>query len=273
MRDHAIAYAAAGYPVFPCVPRGKCPVCAHGLSEATTDPDQVRAWWKATPNANIGFRVDGHIIIDVDGPEGVTSLRDLAQHIGEPLPRCPANVTRRGWHLVYRLPAGVGATIPNRARVRPGIDTRIDNRGYIIAPPSVHESGHRYTWWADGPPLHEAPLLPAGWATGLARARRKATTVAAPPRPTVGGLSRYGLGALTAILDELRAAQEGGRNDSLYHACRRILEITDAGHLPDAEEPLRHAEQIALHLGLTQHEIDSTMGSARDGHKQKAAVA
>jgi hypothetical protein len=37
--SRALAYAAAGTPVFPCQPSGKSPITAHGFRDATTDPD------------------------------------------------------------------------------------------------------------------------------------------------------------------------------------------------------------------------------------------
>ena len=39
----ALQHAAAGYPVFPLVAGGKRPATAHGLKDASTDPDTIRA--------------------------------------------------------------------------------------------------------------------------------------------------------------------------------------------------------------------------------------
>ena len=63
----ALAYAAAGIPIFPCVADGKAPACAHGYKDATTDVEQINAWW-AEDNFNIGLCPEdaGWCVIDID---------------------------------------------------------------------------------------------------------------------------------------------------------------------------------------------------------------
>ena len=77
LADVALAYAEAGWEVFPL--RGKVPAIpkadgGKGVLDATTDLEQVAAWWHRMPDANIGGRV----------PEGVA----------RPRPRPPARRTR-----------------------------------------------------------------------------------------------------------------------------------------------------------------------------------
>jgi Bifunctional DNA primase/polymerase, N-terminal len=48
----ALAYAKQGFPVFTLAPRSKLPLIlaregGHGLHDATTDLDQIGAWWQA----------------------------------------------------------------------------------------------------------------------------------------------------------------------------------------------------------------------------------
>src|SRR5215212_9797355 len=84
----ALEYAAAGWEVFPgwwAVPRAKSPITKHGHLEATTDPDQIKAWWGRWPIAMIGVRVpDSCIVLDVD-PRNGGDLAELETLTG-PLP-------------------------------------------------------------------------------------------------------------------------------------------------------------------------------------------
>jgi Bifunctional DNA primase/polymerase, N-terminal len=86
--EAAFYYASLGWPVLPlhtllddggcscqnpqCARPGKHPRTAHGLREATTDPAQIRAWWRQWPDANLGYVMGKQprlIVVDVDGEE------------------------------------------------------------------------------------------------------------------------------------------------------------------------------------------------------------
>ena len=63
----ALAYAAAGWPVFPCRPDAKIPATRHGCKDATTSPPTIRAWWqRAAYNVAIATGAPGPDVLDVD---------------------------------------------------------------------------------------------------------------------------------------------------------------------------------------------------------------
>lgn len=143
----ALWYAAQSIPVFPLQPGSKVPATHHGLRDGTTDPERIRTWWGATPDANIGLAC-GHIfdVIDIDGPTGVKSwcaLADMPPIIGQ------VSTPRPGGTHLYIPPIG----LPNSAsQIAPGIDGR-GRGGYVVAPPSVLIEGRpsvkhagTYTW-------------------------------------------------------------------------------------------------------------------------------
>ena len=141
----ALAYALAGLPVLPL--DGKVPRTSNGLTGASTDPAVVAEWWRRWPTANIGIRTgtaSGHVVLDVDPRHGgVPSLEALERKHGR-LPRTAQVLTGGGGqHWYYRHPGG---ELRNSAGLLgDGLDVRGDG-GYVVAPPSVHESGHAYKW-------------------------------------------------------------------------------------------------------------------------------
>ena len=136
----AARFAAAGVPVFPCVPDGKRPLIERGFHASTTDTGQVSAWWRRWPAANIGVptgAASGLVVVDVDvhGPADGPASFDSAAAAGlvggwEVLLRTPTG----GMHAYY--PATPGVEQRSWQAGRAGVDFRGDG-GYIIVPPSA----------------------------------------------------------------------------------------------------------------------------------------
>lgn len=159
LTDAALWYANAGWPIFPLRPAGKTPLTAHGFKDATTDLPVIRSWWQATPQANIGVATGVKFdVIDVDGPEGFASLADIWHATCPPdccaTTTCQPDRTRILGHdvlaVAYTGGGGRHILIPptgqtNGAKLVAGIDYR-GAGGYIVLPPSRHESGRRYDW-------------------------------------------------------------------------------------------------------------------------------
>lgn len=171
MLEAALAYARRGWAVFPChTPTaagcscgkadcgsvGKHPRVVNGVKDATTDADTIRRWWGRWPEANVGIATGGAsgvVVLDLDGPEAVDALDEFAGTSARP--DAPEAATGRGRHLFFRCPEG---GFGNRAKVRgKPIDVRGDG-GYVIAAPSLHQSGRRYSWVM--PPNGHVPEIP-----------------------------------------------------------------------------------------------------------------
>jgi hypothetical protein len=163
LTEAALRYAELGYPVFPLSPRSKLPRAgSHGLLDATTDAEQVAAWWRDEPTANIGIRTNGLIVIDPD-------LIDKESNDPKPNPwltddrarLLAAAPTQRTWsggrQYVFRQPAGKHYRNTDSA-IAPNVDTRGDD-GYIVAAPSFVRNGKRtgYYQWAEGCELDTEP--------------------------------------------------------------------------------------------------------------------
>ena len=215
----ALGYAARGWPVFPvhsirrqgtictcgnraCGSPGKHPRTPNGLKDASLDPAVIRGWWQRWPDAGVAVATGrGLAVIDVDIHKGgVDSLVDARRALGE-LPDTVEVVTGSGGrHIYLSVPEGVSVRC-SAGQLGAGLDVRGDG-GYVVAPPSLHQSGRRYAWEAGSDPdeVDVAPM-PGGWMERLT----------ARPRSVAGG------GAPAA-----EVFGEGQRNDQLFRLARSM---------------------------------------------------
>lgn len=156
----ARAYAARGWSVIPFEPQGKRPALAWlEFQKRCATVEEIDRWFRHRRDANVGIVmgvVSDVVVLDIDsGHGGADSLRELENERG-PLPVTVEAITGGGGrHLYFAHPGG---TVPNRVGLAPGIDVRGDG-GCVVAPPSLHASGRRYTW-ARGRAPGEAPIAP-----------------------------------------------------------------------------------------------------------------
>lgn len=210
MSEAAQQLVAAGWRVLPVVGGGKQPLLPRWQHEASIDPATIAAWWKATPEANVGI-LTGHkgvFVLDVDvagGKPGSTSLAALeVEHGSLPvtLETCTAS---GGRHLFFTSPE----TIRNSAgKLGPGLDIR-GHHGFVIAPPSVTPTG-AYTW-ANLVPVAAAPA----WLVELARGAAP-TSDAAMPMPATVEVTPELLADLRSALATIPA---DGRDDWISVGC------------------------------------------------------
>lgn len=151
----ALWYAANGIAVFPLEPRGKKPLPgSRGFKDASTDEETIRAWWAATPSANIGAPTGITFdVIDIDGPQGVITMISGPQPtMYQQLPPLLGKVLtpRPGGQHLYVPPTGRG----NAAAIFPGVDYR-GAGGYVVVPPSRTSQGDY--WW-----VQPITTIPAG---------------------------------------------------------------------------------------------------------------
>ena len=210
-----------------CGSAGKHPRTINGFKDATADVTVIRGWWELWPDANVGVACgpSGLVVLDVDPRHGGDeSLRDLITRHNDPsmgmklpgqdrgeaagpdiLNTVTAQTGGGGAHLLYHCPEGV--FIPSVATserfagpLGPGIDVRAAG-GYIIAPPSLHESGQEYAWVVDQGPGETDLLVLPDWLEQLLCQR---AIVPAAPR--------------VSYAEILSGVSEGGRDRELFRA-------------------------------------------------------
>ncbi|MEE8114925.1 MAG: bifunctional DNA primase/polymerase [Nitrososphaerales archaeon] len=145
MKQAALDYGRRGFPVHPLKPKDKCPRTKNGFKDATTEVEIINRYWTNCPDANIGIRTgpQSFVALDVDPENGGShSLTQLEKRYGT-LPKTWEQSTGGGGrHIMFEHP---GSKVTSRVGFAPGLDMRGDE-AYIVAPPSIHESGGRYEW-------------------------------------------------------------------------------------------------------------------------------
>ena len=155
-RNEALRLGRKGYPVFPCQRRGKAPITANGLKDATCDRKTIREWWADNPHANIGLLTNDVLVIDLDKPkDGSLNLWSEGK-IAKELARVGVMIkTGSGVHYYFKNTGGWGCSV---GKLAPSVDVR-GVGGYVITSPSVHENGTVYEG-ESLPPIEELPAPP-----------------------------------------------------------------------------------------------------------------
>lgn len=257
----ALDLAAAGWEVFPLVENTKRPLTAHGVKDATTDADTIRAWWERNPEANLGLAPGADVLVlDVDtkhGIDGHDTLTGLEFVHGELPPTRTTETPSGGWHLYFKKPPEL--RVKNRVNVRSGLDVRTLG-GYLVAPPSVID-GKPYRWLNDAP-MADAPP----WLVALVTEEKQPAPPMAPQAPTAaprGEHDRYTQRAIERVTSAVFNAGPGERNDTLNATTYGLARLAAAGRL-DWGQVSQALERAAIAAGLAPAEVRATLKSAWD---------
>jgi hypothetical protein len=242
--EQALAYAAYGWPVFPCQPGGKQPATRHGFQDATTDPDKITWWWRRQPDANLAIATGhpGPDVLDVDqhgkAGNGFAAFNRLER----------AGLIDGASAMVATPSGGLHAYFAGSDQhcgklLRHHLDFRAQG-GYIVAPPS-QVGGRPYRVIS-----HQGEPGGLNWDKVTALLEPQRHTIAQPIRAPRGDTGR--LAAWVAGL----APDSHNRNDGLFWAACRAAEVGD-------ETALAQLASAARSTGLPDREIAATIRSAR----------
>ncbi|MFN9790788.1 MAG: bifunctional DNA primase/polymerase [Holosporales bacterium] len=254
----AAAYADLGWSVIPVARQSKKPLVKWKSFQQTPPNTALLEEWRqhyATANiAVVTGRVSNLLVIDIDDEQAVPALEQAVGIVDILALPVPTVKTGRGWHLYFQYPDA--HTIRNATGIVPHVDVRGES-GYVILPPSVHNSGHLYQWQAgksiwDIPP----PPLDAPWLRLLV------------PVPSTFKKK----GSIEAILHDLRQAQNGHRNDALNKVAFALGRYVSKGKVSarEAEDMLR---QQAQQLGLPDAEATATLHSGLTAGMQQGGAS
>lgn len=280
--ETALGYAALDWPVFPLVPGGKVPLIhnphpkgstarstcrgrfdgcghdGHGVTDASTDPEVIEAWWTRAPTANIGLSCGttraghGPDVVDFDvkngghGRESFERLRTAGLLSGA---FAMVSTPSGGWHLYYD-----GSAQGNSVLRGHGVDFRSAG-GYVVGVDSPI-GGRRYTWtWG--------PTIPGA---GIRWSAIKEFLAPSPPPKPITALhyeNDVSIDGLTAFVGRQGATSEN-RNAGLFWAACKALED---GHPETALDALATAAQAN---GLSHGEALKAVNSARRHFRGRA---
>lgn len=213
MLKYALMYAKAEIPVFPvyhpiregrcscpqtkCNTVGKHPIIEGWQELATTDSRQIREWWRENPNANIGMPTGKRtrtFVLDKDKGGG----EELKKHPALP-PTVESITGGGGRHYFFNYPEGLkitNSTPFNKIHIR-------GKGGFVVLPPSLHESGGKYKWKNEGGGIAEyEPKDAPEWLLEAIKNRKKTSTTSKNTAPNNGEAERVkeGEGRNSALL-------------------------------------------------------------------------
>ena len=243
-QDAALAYADAGWPVFPVAPGGKAPALpaahppgdpaaaacqgecgrdGHGFRDATTDPGKIREWWgggHAGRNVGIATGAPGPDVVDVDVREdgsGFAALnRAQARGPGRRLPRGRADPVAR--------PAPVLRRAPSSATGRSAASTSTSARRAATSSPRRARPRRAGMWSSSTSPPPAPPSRGRPSAACWTRSR-SASRATAPASPAATHRAPAWTGSLTGS----RAGSAGDRNFPLFYAAKQAALAGPAG--------------------------------------------
>lgn len=238
LTEQALEYVDWGWSVLPVKPREKRPYMTNWLTyqHQKANKDIVENWFNNLSGAGIGVvtgKISGIVVLDVESYCKIP--------IEELLKKYPTQLVAKtgggGYHLYYSYPHNRNK-ISNRVGIFDGADIRADG-GFIVAAPTIHQSGNRYEWLNKGP----MGVLPEEF-MDLPSTSTKMT-------------------GDNWITEALRGVSEGGRNDT----CARL-----AGYFFKKGLSYDIVESILLEWGekcdppLPTKEIRTTIKSIERSH-------
>ena len=165
--EAALTYASWGWHVLPLIPNDKRPASAHGVHDATIDPEQIKAWWAQNPSFNIGIAAgekSGIVVFDIDPRNGGSESWDdfTAEHGAVPDGICQLTAGG-GQHYIAQSREGLKS-----CELRRGVDFLANGRYFVVTPSSVND--REYAWEASGDPTDGiSPFaIPETWLAAMA---------------------------------------------------------------------------------------------------------
>lgn len=244
--------------MFPLLPESKKPAVkwTQYCDEAPTS-EELLAWDASDCNVGIACGPSNILVLDGDSDDALAYIASLN------LPDTPTVKTARGKHFYFGMPdTPVGNAVKVGGRK---MDLR-GHGGYVVAPPSIHETGAVYEW-----EIHPSTVPFADFPMELLDLKKDRTP---KPRATASSVAAANLGSIAEegpqryvdeelhiACAELTVTESGSRNDTLFKvAVRMARHVAGAG--VDWACYTDALTDAAMEAGLEPEETANTLASA-----------
>lgn len=284
MIQEAVSLARRGFRVFPvyeptakgcsckqgasCANAGKHPRILEWQKAATTDEKQIKGWWQKWQDANIGIATgkgSNVIVLDVDANKGGdVSLSELLEDYD--LPETLTALTGNGFHLFFQTVENID--IKNSVvRIGKGLDIRGEN-GFVVAAPSLHRNGNRYSWTNETKPCP----LPEFLKEKLVETERQKTMQTVDSKEVIQkSESEFSITNSSIIPESIRnerlfrkASAMRGKGANEFEILERLREVNQTQCVPQLEESelQKIARSVMRYLPNIEKQSITASGSA-----------
>lgn len=237
-------YLDKGWAIFPVIPRGKQPIAElveHGVKNATVDYLLVKKWWGKYPDANIGLSCEltNMAIVDLDTPQAMTRWHLILDALGYKDLHTAIVRTAKGEHWYFKQPESIKVKNTQKGKNRDGsVDLeKIELRGvggYVVLPPSVHETGVIYEWQKGHLPSDGIATMPLDVLACLQPPRPELPKVTIPSLPRdVGEAKRHAANVVRKVARELAATPSGAWHQEILRKGRFVGQLVGAGSIDE----------------------------------------
>lgn len=280
--EQALRYSEWG-EVFPLASLEKHPLTPHAHKDSSQDRQQIEAWWKQHPQANIGLNLEKlpHVwVLDIDrkenGTDGLKSLQDIKCEDGQSvyekisqLDNLKGCTTPSGGQHLYFTSENEEITTNRKYSVLPGID--VLGGGYAILPPSkTHKGEYRLSEYFT---LDDIPPAPEWLEQAVLKAihQKEGSTnfsMVAKGSPIMTQGMKY---TASVVCEWMDGVAEGERNVWLTKQIGRLL-----GQGMPAEYAytwLHHLNSQFVEPSLSDSEVNTVFKSILDKELKKREMA
>lgn len=197
--------------------------------------EEITKWFKQFPDANVAIvtgETSGLMVVDIDPRNGGTNSNF------KEIETLRVKSGGGGEHFYFRYEDG----ITNHKNLKPGIDLKTEG-GFIIAPPSIHESGNKYEWITPITDIEVAPL------PGFVKSWVK---IIKPSKSN--GLSNWDATKLNGV-------SEGTRNDVAASVAGKLLKSLKQEEWENTAWPLLQGWNLRNNPPLSELELRGTFDS------------